>query len=277
MSSAKSSHISSQFFKKNSGLVFGCFLFLLLICICGLSYLFPLGLPQLEQKLTGPFNSSLLGLDSYGLSVLHQTLRGGAVSLSVSFIVVISSLSIGLIIGTIAGYKRGWVDLFLTAVMDMIYTFPGFLLALSLVAIMGPSFKNLVLALTINGWAGFARVIRGEVIKLKTHDSIEASKALGSTPIRIILKNIWPQILGLMCIQCSFAAAGVIISEAGLSFLGVGLPPTLSTWGHLLNQGKDFLIEAPYICLVPGFTLFAFVLSLNLIGDGLRDLLDPKT
>ena len=161
-------------------------------------------------------------------------------------------------------------------IMDMLYAFPGFLLAISLVAVMGPSLPNLILALCVTGWTGYARLIRGEVLHLKTKDYVQSAISVGATTPRILILHIWPNLVSVIVIQASFGMAGTIIAESGLSFLGLGVPPTVPSWGALLNAGRQVLVDAPHISIFPGLAIVSLVLSFNLIGDGLRDILDPK-
>jgi peptide/nickel transport system permease protein len=159
----------------------------------------------------------------------------------------------------------------------MIYAFPGFLLALALVAALGPSVKNLIFAMSITGWAGVARLVRGEILHLKEKEYVQSARAIGNSTFRIITTHIWPNLIGVMTVQCTFAMAGTLIIESGLSFLGLGAPPTTPTWGMLLNSGRYYLVEAPHISIFPGLAILLLVLGFNLLGDGLREILDPKS
>ena len=161
-------------------------------------------------------------------------------------------------------------------ITDMFYAFPGFLIALSLVAVLGPSVFNLILAMCVTSWTGFARLVRGEVLHLKEREHVQSARAVGAGTFRIVILHIWPNLISLVVIQSTFAMAGTIISESGLSFLGLGVPSHTPTWGALLNSGRRVMTEAPHISLAPGLAIVFLVLGFNLLGDGLRDYLDPR-
>lgn len=231
---------------------------------------------SLADRLAGPSWKHPFGLDENGSDVFSKVVYGARVSLGVAWIVVMISGSVGLIVGSLAGFFGKWVDQVVMRVVDMIYAFPGFLLALALVAVLGPSVKNLILALCLTSWTGFARLVRGEVLHLKERDSVQAAKALGAGVLRMIVIHIWPNLVGLLIVQATFAMAGTIIAESGLSFLGLGVPPSTPTWGSLLNSGRRVLSDAPHLSLFPGAAILLLVLGFNLFGDGLRDFLDPR-
>lgn len=231
---------------------------------------------NLENRYLSPGGDYLFGTDENGSDIFTKVLYGARISLLVAFSVVGISCSIGLIIGSIAGYFGKWVDTIVMRFIDMLQAFPGFLLALSLVAVLGPSIRNLILAMCISGWTGFARLVRGEVLYLKHKEYVQAAKAMGAKNPRIILFHIWPNLTGPLIVQASFAMAGTIIAESGLSFLGLGAPPTEPTWGALLNMGRKVLIDAPHISIFPGICIVLLVLGFNFLGDGVRDYLDPK-
>lgn len=234
-------------------------------------------LMQLPLRYQTPSWSHPLGLDENGSDVFAKISHGASVSLTVCFFVVGFSLLIGLIIGSIAGGSGGKTDAVVMRVIDMVYAFPNILLALALISAMGPSLTNMIIAMTLSGWAGFARLVRGEVLHLKQKDYVQSNRAIGGGPIRTMVLHIWPNLLGILSVQATFAMAGTIVAESGLSFLGLGVPSTTPTWGALLNSGRQFLEEAPHISIAAGGAIFFLVLAFNLIGDGLRDLLDPKS
>lgn len=230
-----------------------------------------------ELRYEKPNLSSPFGRDENGADVMTLVFWGSRVSLMVAICVVSITTVIGLIVGSIAGYYGGKVDFLIMRFMDMIYAFPGFLLALAMVAALGPSVRNLILAMCITGWAGVARLVRGEILHLKEKDYVQSAVAVGNSAFRIITVHIWPNLIGVMTVQCTFAMAGTLIIESGLSFLGLGAPPTTPTWGMLLNSGRYFLVEAPHISIFPGLAILLLVLGFNLLGDGLREILDPKS
>lgn len=231
---------------------------------------------SLKDGLQGPSLLHPLGLDENGSDVFAKLLYGARVSLGVAWSVILISGAVGLVIGSFAGYFGGRCELMLMGIVDMIYAFPGFLLALALVAVLGPSLKNLIIALCLTSWTGYARLVRGEVLHLKEREYVQSARAMGASHLRILIKHIWPNLLGLLIVQSTFAMAGTIISESGLSFLGLGVPASTPTWGSLLNSGRRVMIDAPHVSFSAGFAIMAVVLGFNLLGDGLRDLLDPR-
>ena len=231
---------------------------------------------SLENRYQAPSSVHYFGLDQDGSDVFSKVVYGSRISFYVSISVVAICLLIGLIVGSLAGYVGGKVDQFFMRIVDMLYAFPGFLLAISLVAVLGPSINNLIIAMCITGWASYARLVRAEVLHLKAKEYVQSAKALGANPFRIVVLHVWPNLVGPIVVQSSFAMAGTIISESSLSFLGLGAPPTTPTWGALLNAGRKILIEAPHVSIFPGLAIVLLVLGFNLFGDGLRDYLDPK-
>lgn len=230
----------------------------------------------LKDRLEGPSRAHPLGRDQNGADILARLLYGARVSLTVAWAVVLSATSLGLIIGSIAGYRGGLTDQIIMRVVDMFYAFPGFLLALSLVAMLGPSLRNLVFALSLTAWTGFARLVRGEVLHLKTREHVMNARALGAAWPHLIIVHIWPNLASLVLVQATFTMAGTVIAESGLSFLGLGVPPATPTWGGLLNAGRRVLAEAPHVSLAPGLAILLLVLGFNLLGEGLSDRLDPR-
>lgn len=217
-----------------------------------------------------------MGRDESGADLFKKVLIGTRVSLTIAFSVVFISLLLGLIYGSVSGFIGGKVDAVMMRVLDLFYSFPGFLLALALVSALGPSLKNLILALALTGWTGFARLVRGEVLHLKEQDYVQAARSLGAGSFRIVCLYIWPNLFGLLLVQSTFALAGTLIVESGLSFLGLGAPSHIPTWGALLNTGKFYLVEALHISLFPGLCIVLLVLGFNLLGDGLKQALDPQ-
>ncbi len=231
---------------------------------------------SLSNKFQPPSLSFLMGTDETGASLFKKVAIGTRISLVIAFSVVFISLIIGLIYGSISGYIGGKTDAFLMRALDLFYSFPGFLLALALVCVLGPSIQNLILALSITGWTGFARLVRGEVLHIKEQDFVQSAKSIGCNPLRIVTLYIWPNIAGVLLVQSTFSLAGTLIVESGLSFLGLGAPAHIPTWGSLLNTGKFYLVEASHISFFPGICIVLLVLGFNLLGDGLKQILDPK-
>lgn len=231
---------------------------------------------DLAARYETPSFEHLFGRDQNGADVLAQVAYGARISLRVAFTVVFISAIIGLIIGSIAGYVGGWIDQVVMRFLDMFYAFPGFLLALSLVAVLGPSISNLIFAMCVTGWTGYARLVRGEILHLKQREYVLGAFALGANPVRLLVRHIWPNLFGILVVQMTFGMSGTIITESGLSFLGLGAPPTIPTWGALLNSGRRILTEAPHVSLFPGLAILILVLGFNLVGDSLRDWLNPR-
>jgi peptide/nickel transport system permease protein len=230
----------------------------------------------LKDRLETPSWSHPLGRDENGGDVLSRLIFGARVSLTVAWSVTVISVAIGLLLGSWAGYKGGWTEMLLMRAVDMFYAFPSFLLALALVAVLGPALRNLILALCLTSWTGFARLVRGEVLRLKGREHVLNAKALGAGSWRVVLLHIWPNLLPLLIVQATFAMAGTVIAESGLSFLGLGVSPSTPTWGSLLNSGRRVLSQAPHVGFAPGLAIVALVLGFNLLGDGLRDHLDTR-
>ena len=230
----------------------------------------------LSNKFQSPSANYLLGTDESGADLFKKVAIGTRISLSVAFSVVFISLVVGLIYGSLSGFKGGATDSFMMRALDLFYSFPGFLLALALVCVLGPSVGNLIFALSLTGWTGFARLIRGEVLHIKEQDFVQAAKSVGCGPFRTLVCYIWPNMTGVLLVQSTFSLAGTLIVESGLSFLGLGAPAHIPTWGSLLNSGKFYLVEAPHIAFFPGLCIVLLVLGFNLLGDGLKEALDPK-
>lgn len=231
---------------------------------------------RLGLQLQPPSWQHWFGLDQNGTDVLAQIALGAQISLGVGITTVSLCVLIGLLVGSLAGYCGGWLDTLLMRILDVLQAFPGFLLTLAMVAVLGPSIQNLIIALCLTGWTGYARLVRGEILHLKTREYVQGAIAVGATPLRVVVLHIWPNLTALLVIQASFGLAGTILTESGLSFLGLGAPPSVPTWGSLLNSGRRVLVEAPHLSLFPGLAIVLLVLGFHLIGDGLRSWLNPK-
>lgn len=231
---------------------------------------------SLENRYEPPSSQHLFGRDQDGSDVFAKVIYGSRISLYVSLSVVAICLALGLIIGSLSGYLGGIYDQIFMRLVDMLYAFPGFLLAISLVAVLGPSLHNLIFAMCITGWASYARLVRAEILHIKEKEFVQSARSMGAGPFRIVIFHIWPNLVAPLVVQSSFAMAGTILAESSLSFLGLGAPPTTPTWGALLNAGRKILIEAPHVSIFPGIAIVLLVLGFNLFGDGLRDYLDPK-
>lgn len=233
--------------------------------------------PDLAGRLRPPGPGHLLGQDALGRDVLARLTLGARLSLGVGLATVLVSAGLGIVLGAAAGYRGGWFDELLGRVIDVLLAFPGLLLAIALAAVRGPSLANVVLALSVLGWTSYARLARSEVAGLKRRDFVRAAHALGAGPTRIVVRHVLPLAAPALLVQATFGLSGAILAEASLSFLGLGAPPPLPSWGAMLNEGRQFLLVAPHLILAPGAALAVTVLALQLAGDGLRDWLDVRT
>jgi peptide/nickel transport system permease protein len=218
----------------------------------------------------------LLGTDQFGRDTLSRIIWGARVSMQVGLIVTSVSMVIGLVIGCLAGYYGGMTDLALSNLIDLVWGFPLILVALLLVTVMGPGLQGTMLATGLVAWSGFARIVRGEVITLREWGFIISAEAIGASNLRIILRHILPNMLGPVLVMASFTMAAAVIIEASLSFLGLGVQPPQPSWGSMLNDGRAFVHRAYWMTVFPGIAIAILVLGFNLLGDGLRDVLDPK-
>lgn len=231
---------------------------------------------NLSQSLQGPSLQHLFGLNEQGQDVLLKLIYGARLSLIICFLVLLFSLIIGLLLGTLSAFGGKIIDGIIMSLADMTLAFPKFLLALVLLAFMGPSLGNLIFALSFSTWAGIARLVRGEVKHIKEKEFVLNSVAFGSPVFWILNRHIWPQLLSLLVVHSTFTVAGILIAESGLNFLGIGVSSSAPSWGGLISSGRKYLMEAPHLSLFPGLILFLFLLSLNILGDLLRDYLNPR-
>ena len=233
---------------------------------------------DLLHRLQGPSLAHLAGTDELGRDTLSRLLWGARISLTVSVTVVSVSLALGLAIGGLAGYLGGWVDTAITTfAMNTFLALPGILLAIAFAAFLGPGFSNLVLALAIGGWAGYARLVRAQVLAVRELEFVDAARALGAGGLRIFFRHILPNIVQPVLVQAAIGMAGVILAEATLSFLGLGIPAPAPSWGSMLNDARLHLFDSPHLVLFPAIAIAFAVLGFNFLGDALRDELDPRT
>lgn len=233
---------------------------------------------DLEHRLEGPSAPHLAGTDELGRDTLSRLVWGARLSLAVSVSVVAISLVLGLAIGGLAGYRGGWVDTALTTFgMNTFLALPGILLAIAFAAFLGPGFINLVLALAIGGWAGYARLVRAQVMAVREKEYVEAARSLGAGGMRIFFRHVLPNIVQPVLVQAAIGMAGVILAEATLSFLGLGIPAPTPSWGSMLNDARSHLFDSPHLVLAPALAVAGAVLGFNFVGDALRDRLDPRT
>lgn len=232
---------------------------------------------NLAMRFTEPSAEHWFGTDGLGRDIYSRILFGARISLQVGITVVLVSGIIGIFIGSIAGFYGGWVDKFLSGyVFNVFMAFPGLLLAIALVAFLGAGLGKLILALCIIGWVGYARVMRGQVLKVREYDFVQAAKALGAGNMRILFSHIMPNAIQPLIVQASLGMAGAVLSEASLSFLGLGIPPPAPSWGTMIEEARQYFSITPHVLAFPGIAIAMTVLAFNFIGDGLREYLDPK-
>lgn len=233
---------------------------------------------DLPNRLATPSSAHWFGTDELGRDILSRIIFGARISMLVGSSVVSLSLLIGLIVGSVAGYYGGIADRFINIiVMNAFLSFPGILLAITFVAFRGPGLFNLILALSLGGWIGYARLVRAQVLAVREREFIEAARALGASDGRILLRHVLPNIIQPVIVQSAIGIAGAILAEGTMSFLGLGVPPPTASWGSMLNDGRVHLFDAPHLVLFPAAAVMLAVLSFNFIGDALRDLLDPRS
>ncbi len=218
----------------------------------------------------------MLGTDQLGRDVLTRLIYGGRVSLGVGSVTTVLTALIGVVLGLLGGYYGGVFDEISMRLADILLAFPFILLAMMAVALLGPSLLNVILVLSIFGWVGYARMVRGEMLVLREKEFVEAARVMGANDARIMLRHILPNVLAPVIVIASFVAAAVITAEAALSFLGLGIPPAIPSWGAMLADGRDNLTSAWWLATLPGLAIVLTVLALNLVGDWLRDYLDPR-
>jgi ABC-type dipeptide/oligopeptide/nickel transport system permease subunit len=229
-----------------------------------------------SRRLEPPSHDHLLGLDDLGRDVLSRIVWGARVSLRVGFSVVFLASIIGITLGAVSGYFGGWTDTIVMRITDILLAFPGILLAIALVAVLGPSLNNVILALSIIGWVGYARLVRGQVLKVREMEYVTAAKALGAKSPRVIVLHVLPNVINPVIVMATLGLAGAILSEASLSFLGLGVQPPTPSWGAMLTAGRRYLGLANHLAIYPGVAIMLAVMGLNFLGDGLIDALDPK-
>jgi peptide/nickel transport system permease protein len=260
--------------------VAGCVLLIVfLACAVLAPWLAPRDPAQLNlgARLAGPGPGHWFGTDELGRDILSRIIYGARISLIVAVSVVALSLGLGLLAGAAAGWYGGWTDTVLNVyVSNAFLALPGILLAIAFVAFLGPGLFNLILALSISGWVGYARLVRAQVLAVREREFIEAARALGASDLRLLATHVLPNILQPLIVQAAVGMAGAVLAEATLSFLGLGVPPPTASWGVMLNDARSHLFDSPHLTIFPACAVALAVLSFNFIGDALRDLLDPR-
>ena len=224
---------------------------------------------DLARSLAPPSRAHWLGCDALGRDELSRIIFGARLSLGVSVSVVALSLTIGSLIGGSAALAGGRIDDLVMRAVDIVLAFPGFLLAIALAAILGPGIVDLVAALTAMGWTGYARLVRGQILSLREREYVEAARSLGASPGRLLLRHLMPALAGPLAVQATFGIGGIIVAEAALSFLGLGVLPPTPSWGNMLDAGRAFMLVSPHLTTAPGAAIGVTVLGFNLLGDGL--------
>lgn len=266
-------------FIKNKLAVIGCAIVLLLFIA---SMAAPLLAPydpsdiDIKQILMGPSSAHLLGTDQLGRDVLSRMIWGSRISLKVGFIAVGISTAIGIVFGALSGYYGGWTDGLMMRFVDIMLCFPAFFLILAVIAFLEPSIWNIMVVIGITGWMGIARLVRAEFLSLKEREFVLSAKALGASDMRIIFRHILPNAMAPILVSATLGIAGAILTESALSFLGIGVQPPTPSWGNILTAGKDNIEIAWWLSLFPGLAILITVLGYNLLGEGIRDSLDPR-
>jgi peptide/nickel transport system permease protein len=265
----------------NSVAKFGMVVALVLILMAALSPLLAswekVQSQELVARLDPPDRLHPMGRDQLGRDMMARIIYGARVSMLVGLSVVTISAIFGVLIGSFAGYKGGWTDRIISGFLFNVFlSFPGILLAIAMVAFLGPSIKNLIIALSVIGWVGYARLMRAQVLKVREYDFVTAARALGASDYRILLKHVLPNSIQPLIVQASLGMAGAILAEAGLSFLGLGVPEPIPSWGKMIDDSREFWFTAPHLFIFPGLMIALSVLAFNFIGDGLRERLDPR-
>ncbi len=258
---------------------FGFFVILFIICTAIFApFISPYdpGLTRIDEKLKAPSRAHLLGTDHLGRDLLSRMIYGARVSLSVGFVAVSISLVIGTIIGAIAGFYGGKIEFWLMRLVDVMLCFPSFFLILTIVALLGPSIINVMIVIGLTSWMGTARLVRAEFLSLRNREFVQAVEIMGMKPRRIIFLHMLPNAMAPLFVAATLDVATAILVEAGLSFLGFGVQPPNPSWGNILTQGRLYIFDAWWLTLFPGIAIFLTVLAFNLLGEGLREILDPR-
>ncbi len=232
---------------------------------------------HLAKILNGPALEAWLGYDDLGRPIWDRLVMGARTSFIVALWVMVISLVIGTFIGTLSAYAGGTFDLVVVRIIDVFLAVPGILLAIAMAGIMGPGIENVVIALSVVGWVGYARLARAQVLALKHRDHVQAAISLGTRPLTIMWRHLLPLIAAPLIVEATFGIAGAVIAEAGLSFLGLGVQPPQASWGSMIRDGTDYMLVAPHMVIAPGIAMMLVVLAVNLLGDALRDRLDVRS
>ncbi|MFV0337840.1 MAG: ABC transporter permease [Chthoniobacterales bacterium] len=248
-----------------------------LLSFLGIYFPFDPNATYLERKLLAPNGTNWLGTDNLGRDVFSRILQGSYISLTVGFIAVGVSLTIGVLVGAISGYMRGWVDNIIMRIVDAIMCFPTFFLILTAVALLGPSIINIIVVIGLVSWTGTARLVRAEFLTLREAEYVRAAKGLGQNAFGIIFRHILPNAMAPILVVAVLGIPGAILTEAGLSFLGFGVQPPQATWGNIISDGKTYILDAWWLIFFPGLAILITTLAFYLAGDGLRDATESRS
>jgi peptide/nickel transport system permease protein len=231
---------------------------------------------HISDSLSPPLSDYLLGTDKLGRDILSRMLHGAQISVFVGLAVVLSAGAFGTIVGLIAGYRRGWADEALMRITDIFFAFPSLILAMAIAGALGPSLRNALIAVAVVLWPVYARLVRGQVLSLREREFVQAAQAIGTPTGSILLRHLLPNVLAPLLVQASFDMGSTILTVAGLSFIGFGAQPPTPEWGVMISEGRNYIITQPWLSAVPAVAILLFVAAFNLVGDGLRDILDPR-
>lgn len=255
----------------------------IVVALVGIAVLAPWIAPRdpirdadLNDYLHPPGGRYLMGADLFGRDVFSRIVYGARVSLGIGAAVQASALTLGMALGLLSGFYGGWVDNLIMRLAEIIFAFPGLLFAIAIMAVIGPSLYNVFVALGLVSWTALARLVRGQVLVIKQQEYVDAARALGASNARIIVRHILPNVVASAIVLVTLGIGSAILAEASLSFLGLGAQPPTPSWGSMLSAGRDYLRQAPWLSIYPGLAIFLTVMGFNLLGDGLRDLLDPR-
>ncbi|MCT4631459.1 MAG: ABC transporter permease [Firmicutes bacterium] len=265
--------------RRNKMAMFGLFIIIVLFITAIFADFiapYPYDKQDLINMFQTPSKDHLFGTDEFGRDIFSRVVYGSRISLEVGFIAVGISLIFGGVIGAVAGFYGGRIENFLMRIMDILLAIPQILLAIAIVAALGPSIANLMIAVGISSIPGYARIVRASVLTIREQEFIEAAKAAGSSDFRIIFKHILPNSMAPIIVQATIGVAIAILTAAGLSFIGLGIAPPTPEWGSMLSGGRSYIRDFPHMTLYPGLAIMVTIFALNLLGDGLRDALDPK-
>jgi peptide/nickel transport system permease protein len=264
---------------RSGGLIIGLVLVVALVAVAALApWVAPYD-PDAQDvinRLGDPSAAHWFGTDEFGRDVLSRVIWGARISLFVGFVATMAGVVIGTVIGIVSGYYGGWVDRVITACTDVLLSFPQLIMGLILVAVLGPNLQNLILAIAVTAVPAFVRVARGSTLAMKERDFVDACRALGYGDLRIMFLHVLPNILDEVVVMASLWLATAIRTESTLAFIGLGVPPPTATWGGIVREGFDNLLDAPWMSVFPSLAILAVMIALNLIGDGLRDATDPR-